>query len=445
VTRSPHLRRRRRRRRDTEPASHTFAKALVVLAVLLAGGWLALQSYDGVPGRAYRTLVVAVPRAGNLIPHDPVRIAGVRVGQVDRTALGEDGDVRVRLQLEPGTELPADTQVRIRANGLLGARYVQLVPGRSSRTLADGATIRGDEAALTYGVPEALDTLDRPSRAGLGTTVRELGRGLLGEGPRTNGTLREISGLVVPTEALYREVLRPPGAAGRLVPAVDAALGPLERNRRQLAALMAPLARAVAPLVDERDAARRTLDLLPGTLAATDDGLTRGRPLLAAARELLSAADRTLETAPAGLRAATDLLRTSRRPLRRTALLLDEAGRAVPAALETVRRARPLLAPAREALDELRPVVRTTGEYGCDIVNFGSVFRSVTGFGGTGTGPNGPLMQFRLQAIAPMPSEVLGVPDTTGLVRRHSYPPPCTFRPSTYPAITRPSTRGGTR
>ena len=105
--------------------------------------WTAVTSYSGVPLRDYDHYVVEVPATGNLIAHDQVRIGGVRVGQVEKTAITPDGKARLALQLERGTRLPADTQVVLRANGLLGARYVQLVPGASSRLLRSGKRAQG--------------------------------------------------------------------------------------------------------------------------------------------------------------------------------------------------------------------------------------------------------------------------------------------------------------
>ena len=80
-----------------------------------------------------------------------------------------------------------------------------------------------------------------------------------------------------------------------------------------------------------------------------------------------------------------------------------------------------------DALGELTPMVRDLAPYGCDIINFGTVFRSVTGFGGTGEGPNGPAMSFRLTVI-PSPTENAGVRDGSGLVKRDGYPAPCKYR-----------------
>jgi hypothetical protein len=82
-------------------------------------------------------------------------------------------------------------------------------------------------------------------------------------------------------------------------------------------------------------------------------------------------------------------------------------------------------------------VLTTVAPYGCDIINFATIFRSMTGFGGGGgEGPNGPAMAFRLQVIAPMVGEAARVADPAGLVHRDGYPAPCTYLSKPYTSAT---------
>jgi ABC-type transporter Mla subunit MlaD len=112
---------------------------LLVIAIVGALIAFALTAYNGIPFKGYRSLYVDAPAVGNLEQHDDVRIAGQRVGQVSSLSITRAGVARVGLQIEPSTSvLPADTTVQIRAAGLLGARYVELIPGTSSRRLSWG-------------------------------------------------------------------------------------------------------------------------------------------------------------------------------------------------------------------------------------------------------------------------------------------------------------------
>jgi len=431
--------RRRAPRRDTPAPSRAMAKGLATILVTGLVIAIGISAYNGVPTRDYQTLFVEVPNIGNLIKHDPVRVGGVRVGQVEGKDITPSGRARVKLQLEPDVELPADTTVAIRANGLLGARYVQLIPGnRPAGRLEQGTTLRARNDVLSFGVPETLDTLDEGSRGGLGKTVAALGEGLLGNGLQLNRGLDSAAATTSPFFTLADRLLAPETALGELVPSLDRAMAPLDRSRRNISAALPPLATALQPFIDERAAVRATLDKAPGTLAAADDGLRRGRRLLTSADALATAVHRTLPTVPVGLTQATALLREADTPLRRTDRLLREAGRTVPAVLALTRAASPVLKPLGAALDTLVPILDEVAPYKCDIVNVAIVFRSMTGFGIPGEGPGGPPMMFRA-ALVPSPeilSQLGGVKLNPDLPTRNAYPAPCTFKPTEYPVVS---------
>ena len=431
--------RRGRRRYDQEPPRRVLLRGAVVFAVLGLLGWLAMTLYSGVPGRDYRFVQASVPRIGGLIAHDPVRIGGVRVGQVKSIAMGERGATALELQIEPGTKIPADTQILIRANGLLGARYVELVPGRSPRQLADGQSLRGGERSLTLGAVDALDTFDARTRGALRPLLAELGTGLAGRGRDVNDLLRIGSREIVPTKQLFATLHRSRGAVGRLLPSLQSAMAPLDDSRTELAQLFVAGDQALAPLVSERSATRSILEESPPTLADANAGLSAARPLLAEARTLAVEARETLPTAPAGLRQAALLLRESDQPLARARELLDAVGPTVPAALKLTSAVDPLLGRLRPMLADLTSMVHKVAPYGCDITNFGAVFRSMTGLGTkAGGGPGGPAMQFRLQAAATPLTETLSLVDSTGMVVRDGYPRPCQYLSKPYPIIQRP-------
>lgn len=76
----------------------------------------------------------------------PVKIAGVKVGEISAVALDPktfDAIVSLRLSREIG-ELSADTSASIYTSGLLGERYIGLSPGGDPEPLKDG-----DEILLT--------------------------------------------------------------------------------------------------------------------------------------------------------------------------------------------------------------------------------------------------------------------------------------------------------
>src|SRR3954454_24571221 len=65
--------------------------------------------------------------AGGLKPNDEVRVAGVRVGQVEAITL-ESGHVLVKFRIDKGTKLGNDTGASIRVKTLLGAMFLAVEP-----------------------------------------------------------------------------------------------------------------------------------------------------------------------------------------------------------------------------------------------------------------------------------------------------------------------------
>lgn len=421
------------RRRDTPPVGRTALAGLAVIVSLAILGWQALKVYNGVPARDYSTIYVSTPQVGNLLSHDQVRIAGARVGQVLGRDVGTDGQPRIELQIEPDTDIPADTKVAVRGAGLLGARYIELIPGQSAEPLPEGATLRGTDDSYTFGLAETLDTFDRETRGAMGQMIGGLGQGLLGHGEKLNVGINAAATRGKPFGEVAAEILRRDGAARRLVPSLESAMRPLDAERYRLVAMAPATSDAVEPFVDRREGVRETLDVAPAALTATRSGLAAGTRLVNRLGAAAVAADGTLAAAPAGLRGLTGLLRDSRTPLARAADLLEAAEPAIPGALRITDAVRPILKPLDAMLEQMSPTLRETARYECDIVNFGLTMRSMTGYSQPGNGPLGPSKAFRLQLLFPLSGDVVGLKDESGFNKRDGVVTPCKFLAKPYP------------
>jgi len=79
-----------------------------------------------------------------------VRIAGVKVGSI----LGERLDPKtfladVRMSIDPAYKLPDDTVAEIVSAGLLGDRFMALVPGGSEQTIPPGGRIKFTQSPVS--------------------------------------------------------------------------------------------------------------------------------------------------------------------------------------------------------------------------------------------------------------------------------------------------------
>jgi phospholipid/cholesterol/gamma-HCH transport system substrate-binding protein len=84
-----------------------------------------------------------------------VRISGIKVGTViDQTLDPETYRAEVRFSLREDVQLPADTSAAVVSNGLLGGKYLALVPGGDIEMLEPG-----DEVTLTQSAVNLEDLI----------------------------------------------------------------------------------------------------------------------------------------------------------------------------------------------------------------------------------------------------------------------------------------------
>ncbi len=73
-------------------------------------------------------------KIGGLEVGSDVRISGIKVGSVLKTSLNqEDYTADILLTIDSSVQLPIDTQATIADVGLMGGKYVRLLPGKSSQ------------------------------------------------------------------------------------------------------------------------------------------------------------------------------------------------------------------------------------------------------------------------------------------------------------------------
>jgi phospholipid/cholesterol/gamma-HCH transport system substrate-binding protein len=78
-----------------------------------------------------------------------VTIAGVTIGRVARIAVDPVyGEAIVTLDIQSDIRVPRDTGAAIQTEGILGGRYVALLPGGDEEFLAEGGTITDTQGAM---------------------------------------------------------------------------------------------------------------------------------------------------------------------------------------------------------------------------------------------------------------------------------------------------------
>ena len=79
-----------------------------------------------------------------------VRIAGVKVGTIVSETLDPNAFLAtVRMSVDDGYKLPDDTVAKIVSSGLLGDKFMSLVPGGSEKTIPPGGRIKFTQSPIS--------------------------------------------------------------------------------------------------------------------------------------------------------------------------------------------------------------------------------------------------------------------------------------------------------
>jgi phospholipid/cholesterol/gamma-HCH transport system substrate-binding protein len=89
-------------------------------------------------------------RADGIRQGSDVRISGIKIGSV----VGEELDPKtflanVRMSIDPSVKLPEDTVAEIISAGLLGDKYMSLVPGGSDKVIPPGGKITYTQSSVS--------------------------------------------------------------------------------------------------------------------------------------------------------------------------------------------------------------------------------------------------------------------------------------------------------
>lgn len=120
----------------------------VVLIVALSFLAFAVTRADVGTVRGYQ-LVAKFDRIDGLLVGSDVLVSGIKVGTiVDQRLDPETFLAVVRISVDPSIKLPEDTSAEISSSGLLGDKFLVLVPGGADELLAAGDEIRFTQGSI---------------------------------------------------------------------------------------------------------------------------------------------------------------------------------------------------------------------------------------------------------------------------------------------------------
>ena len=263
----------------------------VTTLVTVIAVFLSYNANQGLPFVPTYNLTVEVPDAAGLVKGNEVRIGGKRVGVIEEITATDDHtppiarlDVSLDKKAEP---LRDDSHTTVRPRSPLGLKYLEVIPGRRGRPIAQGGVLTLKQSEQIVELDEVQNALDAPTRRSLQDAVTELGNGLAGRGPSLNAALVELSPLFFRLERVADLLADPRTGLRGFVRGAGRLAGELAPVARQLGSLLAganTTARALAAVAPQLE---ETLVELPPTEATATRALAVTRPVLADARLLL--------------------------------------------------------------------------------------------------------------------------------------------------------------
>jgi phospholipid/cholesterol/gamma-HCH transport system substrate-binding protein len=184
-----------------------------------------------------------------LLPGNDVRVAGVKIGQVDSISLADRTLAKVSFSVDAKTKIPKSTILRLRYRNLVGERYLAVTEGPGSADqLKGGSTIplrqtrnALDLTVLFNGFRPLFQALDPQAT---NQVAYELVQTLQGEG----GTLQS---LMQRTASLTNTLADRDAVIGRVITNLSTVLGTLD-NGDQLSQLILQLRRLSGGFAGDR-------------------------------------------------------------------------------------------------------------------------------------------------------------------------------------------------
>ena len=156
-----------------------------VLLALLALSFFILSISDFSFFEKGRHMQVVFNFASGLREAAPVRLAGVEVGLVRKLQVfvdkadGGKTKVRVDVWIKNNIAVPVDSNITINQLGILGEKYLEIIPGSSTALIKDDGVAIGHDPVPIEKITEKIDSL----MTKLGVTVDNVneGHGTLGK------------------------------------------------------------------------------------------------------------------------------------------------------------------------------------------------------------------------------------------------------------------------
>jgi phospholipid/cholesterol/gamma-HCH transport system substrate-binding protein len=238
--------------------------------------WLSFGGPVPLKPKGYR-VSIDFPEATTLAQEADVRVAGVPIGKVRKVEVGDGTNrtvatVEIERRFAP---LRTDAKAVLRQKTLLGETYVEMTPGRSSKTIPEGGELPDGQVQDTVQLDEIFDALDPKTRESFRTWQQDLAKGIEGRGQDFNDALGTLPGFAHDGADILAVLDSQEGAVQRLVKNTGVVFGALSENEQQLENLITGSKRTFDATASKSDALAETIRIFPTFLDESKLTLTR--------------------------------------------------------------------------------------------------------------------------------------------------------------------------
>ncbi|HEV3318521.1 MAG TPA: hypothetical protein VG053_02170 [Solirubrobacteraceae bacterium] len=290
---------------------------MIVIAALVGGYILAhenlkLPSWVPVLGRSYFVLNGEFQTAQAVTPGQgqAVTIAGAKIGEIAGVDL-RNGVAIVTMHLVPkyaDGRLYHDATMLLRPKTQLKDMTVEVDPGSpASGQLHSGATIPLSQTAPDVNFDEFLSSLDADTRVYLQELLAGAGEGLKNNGKALSATLKRFDPTARDAQLITQQLHYRHANIARAIHNFKLLMEAFGDKDQQLADLIQSSNAVFATFAQENQSVQRTLQLLPGALSKTEQGLGK----LATAFNVVGPTLRDLHPFAAALAPAEEASRAS--------------------------------------------------------------------------------------------------------------------------------------
>jgi phospholipid/cholesterol/gamma-HCH transport system substrate-binding protein len=217
-----------------------------------------------------------------LLPGDDVRIAGVRVGQVEEVGIVDRKQAEVTFSVSAGRKLPQGVTAQIKFRNLVGQRYVSLSQGSGgdpNAVLEPGETIPLERTRPALDLTELFNGFKPLFRALSPDDVNKLSYEIIQVLQGEGGT---VESLLAHTASLTSTIAGKDQVIGEVIDNLNTALTTINQRGEKLSDLIVTVQQLVSGLAADREPIGDAIEALGGLTETTAGLLDEAREPLKA-------------------------------------------------------------------------------------------------------------------------------------------------------------------